>query len=78
MIVNGRRNENADIHDKVNRCTKIEDEIKTIQEFEQIIKSKKNNIVWLAYYQGQIFQKFKEKGSFVSKNKTHRCLFIIF
>ena len=40
--------------------------VKVIQEFEEIIKSKKSDIIWSAYYQGQIFQKFKEKERFVS------------
>ena len=51
---------------KVNVCITSEDALKVIQELEQIIKNKKSDIVWLAYYQGQIFQKFKEKESFVS------------
>ena len=34
--------------------------------YGQIIKNKKSDIVWLTYYQGQIFRKFKEKESFVS------------
>ena len=52
--------------DKVNKCISSEDAINVIQDFEQIIQSKKNDIVWLAYYQGQIFQKFREKERFIS------------
>ena len=65
-IINGRKNENPDLQDKVNVCTSCEDTIKVIQDFEQIIQNKKNDIVWLAYYQGQIFQKFREKERFIS------------
>ena len=65
-IVNGKRNKNADMQLKVNVCITSEDALKVIQELEQIIKNKKSDIVWLGYYQGQIFQKFKEKESFVS------------
>ena len=61
-----RRNENANMQEKVNECRKNEDAVKAIQEFEQIIQNKKSDIVWLAYYQGQIFQKFREKERFVS------------
>ena len=39
---------------------------KVILEFEEITKNKKSDTVWLAYYQGKIFQKFKEKERFVS------------
>ena len=64
-IINSRKNENTDMQDKVNGCITNEDTIKVIQEFEEIIQNKKSDIVWLAYYQGQAFQKFREKEQFV-------------
>ena len=66
LIANIKRNENAEMQEKINRCTPNEDAVKVIQEFERIIKKKKNDIVWLVYYQGQIFPKIKEKECFVS------------
>ena len=60
-IISSRKNENAGMQDKVNGCILTEDAIKVIQDFEQINQNKKSNIVWLAYYQGQIFQNFREK-----------------
>ena len=63
---NSRRNENADMQDKVNGYITSEEAVKAIQEFEQIIENKKSDIVWLAYYENQIFPKFKERESFVS------------
>ena len=65
-IINSRKNENSDIQDKVNGCITNEDAVKTIQELEQIIQNKKNDIVCLAYYEGRIFHKFREKERFVS------------
>ena len=65
-IAKGKRNENDDMQERVNGCTSNEDAVKAIQEIEEIIKNKKNDIIYLAYYQSQIFQKFKEKESFVS------------
>ena len=59
-------NEKAEMQEKVNGCKTNEDAVKATQEFEQIIQNKKSNIVWLAYYQDQIFQKFKEQKRFVS------------
>ena len=53
-------NENVDMQEKVNGCRTNEETVKAIQEFEQIIQ-KKSDIVWLAFYQGQIFQKFRER-----------------
>ena len=54
------------MQEKVNRCRTNADAVKTVQEFEQIIQNRKSDIVWLAYYQGQIFQKFREKERFVN------------
>ena len=54
------------MQDKVNGCISNEDVIKIIQDFEQIIQNKKSNIMMLAYYQDQIFQKFREKEQFIS------------
>ena len=63
-IMNCRKNENTDMQDKVKVTNK--DAVKAIQEFEQIIQNKKSDIVWLACYQCQIFQKFRETEQFVS------------
>ena len=66
-IAYGGRNENMDIQEKAeNFTTNEEDVAKVIQELEEIIKNKKSDIVWLAHYQGKIFQKFKKKERFVS------------
>ena len=59
-IAKSWQNENADMQEKVNGCKTNEDAVKAIQEFEEIIQNKKSDIVWLAYYQDQVFQKFKE------------------
>ena len=66
-ISNDKRNEKRDMQEKGNNCTvNEEDAVKVNQEFEEIIKNKKSDIIWLAYYQSQIFKKFKEKERFVS------------
>ena len=70
-IANGKKNENTDIEEMTNNCTESEeDAAKVIHEFEEIIKNKKSDIVWLAYYQGKIFQKFKSKERFVNDMVT--------
>ena len=64
-ISNGS-NGNTDMNDKVENCTaNEEDAVKVIQEFEEIIKNKKSDIIWLAYYQSIIFKKFKKKEQLV-------------
>ena len=48
-------------------CTANEkDAAKVIQEFEEIIRHKKSDIVWPAFYLGKIFQKFRSKEQFVN------------
>ena len=45
--------------EKAKNCTSNEENaLKVIQEFEELIKNKKSDIVWLAHYQGKIFQSF--------------------
>ena len=36
-----------------------------IKQYEDIIKTKKKGIINVAYYQGKVFKRFKEKGKFV-------------
>ena len=36
----------------------------------KLSRAKKSDIIWLTYYQGQIFQKFKEKKRFVNMVTT--------
>ena len=70
-IANGKKNENTDIEEMANNCTESkEDAAKVSHEFEEIIKNKKSDIVWLAYYQGKIFLKFRSKERFVNDMVT--------
>ena len=66
-IANGKKNENADIEEMTNNCMESEkDAAKVIRKFDEVIKNKKIDIVWLAYYQGNIFQKLRSKEGFVN------------
>ena len=66
-IVNSKKNKNTDIEEMANNCTESEeDAVKVIHKFEEVIKNKKSDIVWLAYHQGKIFQKFRSKKRFVN------------
>ena len=43
-------------------CTESEeDAAKITHKLEEIIRNKKGDIIWLAYHQGKIFQKFRSK-----------------
>ena len=64
---NSKKNENKDIDEMANNFNKSKEDVaKAIHEFEEIIKNKKSDIVWLAYHQGKIFQKFRSKERFVN------------
>ena len=66
-IANGKKNGIMDIKQMTENCTASEeDAVKVIQDFEEIIRNKKSDIVWLAYHQGKIFQKFRLKERFVN------------
>ena len=70
-LASSKKNENADIEEIANNYTESkEGAAKAISKFEEIIKNKKSDIVWLAYYQGKIFQKFKSKERFVNDMVT--------
>ena len=43
-----------------------EDAAKVIHKFEGIIKNKTSDVIWLVYYQGKLFQKFRSKERFVN------------
>ena len=54
-IVNGERHGNTEIEERGRTVKKPEDAATIISEFEETIRSKKKNTVWLAYQQCTIF-----------------------
>ena len=46
-IINGERNEEIETEEKVNNFETRKNAAEIIQQFEQIIKSKKNDIIWM-------------------------------
>ena len=57
MSISNGSYDNTDMQANIDNCTaNEEDSVKVIQEFEEIIKNKKSDIIWLAYYQGVIFK----------------------
>ena len=64
-IINGRKNENTDMQDKVNGCITNEDAIKVIQDFEQIIQKEERHRM-VSLLSRSIFPKLREKEKFVS------------
>ena len=52
------------VEDLSRNVNSLDDAVKQVGRIERIIKSKKNNILILAYYQRLIFKKFKENIKF--------------
>ena len=53
--------ENDELKKKANEADEPEKAAEVIKEFENIIKTNKKSIVRVAYYQGKVFKKFKDK-----------------
>ena len=59
--------ENLEFDDLNKEAEKIQDPEKTaeiIKQYEDIIKTKKKGIINVAFHQGQVFKRFKEKEKF--------------
>ena len=81
-IANGKKNEHTDIEQMAKNCTESEEDAsKVIHEFEDMIKNKKSDIVWLAYHQDKIFQKFRSKersvNDMVSKFQVSKSTIVL-
>ena len=66
------------VEDLSKNVDNLDDAAELIGRIERIMKSKKNNILMLAYHQGLIFKKYKENNKFMSaitKFKIHKTIF---
>lgn len=61
MPINGEKDENKYIEGKADKVENCEKAVVVIGKFEEIILTNKNNIMWVAYQQGKIFQRFEER-----------------
>ena len=74
--------ENLEFDDLNKEAEKIQDPEKTaeiIKQYEDIIKTKKKGIINVAYHQGKVFEKYKEKEKFaniVSELRIHKSTII--
>lgn len=53
--------ENVNTEEQARKVKNIKEVARVVQEMEKIVKRKTFSILWLAYQQGQIFEKFKVK-----------------
>ena len=63
MVINNTV-EIKELNERVEKVEKPEDAANIIMEYEEILRAKKKGIIMVAYYQGKIFKRFKEKEKF--------------
>ena len=56
--------ESEDLNKEAEEVQDLKRAAEIIKQYEDIIKTKKKGIINVAYYQGQVFKKFKEKEKF--------------
>ena len=56
---------NEDIEKRAKTVKSSEKAVEAVNKMEKIINSNKCNILWLAYQQGQISEKFKMNDNFI-------------
>ena len=67
--------ESEELNKKAEEIQESEEAAELIKQYEYIIKTKKKGIIRIAYYQGKVFKRFKEKENFVklvSQLGTHK------
>ena len=64
MVVN-EAVESKELNKKAEELQEPEEAAKVIKQYEDIIKTKNKRIISIAYYQGKVFKKCKEKGKFI-------------
>ena len=78
-MVNNDITETDEVNKKVEVVKKPEDAAAVIKQYEQIIRTKKKRIIIIAYHQGKVFKKFKDKEKFikiVNKFKVNKTTII--
>ena len=57
--------ESEELNKEAEEIKEPEKAAKIIKQYEDIIKTKKKGIMSIAYYQGKVFKRFKEKEKFI-------------
>ena len=71
--------ETDELNKKAEEVQKPEEAAEVIQQYEEIIRTKKKGIISIAYRQGKVFKKFKDKEKFVkliNQFKIHKTTII--
>ena len=78
IVINGII-ETDELNKKAEEAQKPEDAAAVIKQYKEIIRMKKKRIISIAYHQGKVFKKFKDKKKFiklVNEFKVHKTTII--
>ena len=64
-LINSNTFEAKELNEQVKKVNKLEDAAELIKRYKEILKTKRKGIISIAYYQGEIFSRFREKEKFV-------------
>ena len=53
--------EMVELNERVKKVETPEDAVNIIKEYERILREKRKGVIVVAFYQGKIFKRFKEK-----------------
>ena len=68
--------ENKGLEDLAKNVNNSDDAVELIKKIDKMIKSKKNNILMLAYQQGEIFRRFKTNNKFTNTVSELKFIYI--
>ena len=74
-LVNNDTIETEELNEKADKVEKPEDAANIIKEYEEILRTKRKGIISVAFHQGKIFKRFREKEMFmrlVNEFKLHK------
>ena len=57
--------ETEELNEKVDKVDKPEDAPNIIKDYEEILSTKRKGIISVAYHQGKVFNRFREKEKFI-------------
>ena len=78
-MVNNDLIETDKLNKKAEKVEKPENAAAVIKQYEEIIRTKNKGIISIAYHQGKVFKKFKDKAKFiklVNEFKVHKTTII--
>ena len=61
-----------DLNELAEKVEKPEDAANMIKQYEEILRTKRKDIISVAYHLGKVFSRFREKEKLVSKSGVHK------